>query len=233
MIHQNPFISAFIGIPEFAWKNTLRHWLATSRLVPDFIQDFSPIKGYEKYRQLQPGDIVVDAGAYPGDYSLFASRKIGPEGHVYALEPGEENRKILERNLHISGCGNVTVIGKGLWDCATVLQMNQQGLASQITGDASDGNIKVLPLDQLVEELQLEKLDVLKMDIEGAELKALAGAAGTLSRLQPYTCVASYHMVEGATTAERVEELLRQAGLNTRTDYPKHLTTYGCSERLF
>ncbi|MDF3127909.1 FkbM family methyltransferase [Kiritimatiellaeota bacterium B1221] len=233
MIHENPFISAFIRIPEFSWKNPLRHWLATSPWVPDFIQDFSPIKGYEQYRQLQPGDVVIDAGAFPGDYTLFAAKKVGPTGKVIALEPEEKNRNILKRNLHLAGSSNVQVIPKGLWHVSTTLQMNQQGVASRITEKEPECRIEVIPLDQLVEELKLEKIHVLKMDIEGAELQALAGAQKTLSKFKPYTCIASYHIVDGTTTADRVEALLQQAGLQTHTHYPKHLTTYGCKETLF
>jgi FkbM family methyltransferase len=232
MIHKNPFISAFIGIPEWPIKNKLRHWLAESPLVPEFIQDFSPIKGYEKFRKLQSGDRVVDAGAFPGDYTLFAAKKVGPEGHVYALEPDDKNREILERNLRKARIENVTVIPYGLWNCEDTLYLNQQGLASQIQ-EGADLSIKVQTLDQLVCDYKIEKMDVLKMDIEGAELQALEGAASTLSRFRPYTCVASYHIVDGSPTSKRVETLLQQAGLFTHSDYPKHRTSYGCSERLF
>jgi len=232
MIHKNPFISAFIGIPEWPIKNNLRHWLAESPRVPNFIQDFSPIKGYEKFRKLQRGDVVIDAGAFPGDYALFASKKIGEKGHVYALEPDDSNREILERNIHKAQIKNVTVIPYGLWECEDTLFLNQEGLASQIQKDG-DLEIKVKTLDQIVSDYKLEKLDVLKMDIEGAELQALNGALKTLTRFHPYTCVASYHIVDGATTAKRVETLLQQAGLTSHSDYLNHLTTYGCSERLF
>lgn len=226
MIHQNPFISAFIGIPEFSWKNRLRHWLATSRWVPDFIQDFSPIKGYEKFRQLQPGDVVVDAGAFPGDYALFAAAKVGPSGHIYALEPDPGNREVLLSNIRKSGHQNITVIPKGLWHQSNTLQLNTAGLASSVKDTAGSQTIEVDTLDALVAALDLQKLDVLKMDIEGAELEALQGAACTLKKFRPYTCVASYHIVNGESTAARVEAALRAAGLKVRTDYPKHLTTY-------
>lgn len=233
MIHENPFISAFIRIPEWTWKNRLRHFLATSRWVPNFIQDFSPIKGYEKFRNLHEGDIVIDAGAFPGDYALFAAKKVGSRGHIYALEPSPANRKLLERNIQKSGLENITILPKGLWDRSTTLTIQEQGLAAQVKTAESDDVIDVVPLDLLVKELQLEQLDVLKMDIEGAELQALAGAEKTLKHFKPYTCVASYHIVNGETTAGRVEKLLKQAGLQVRTDYPKHLTTYACEKSLF
>lgn len=231
MIHKNPFISAFIGIPEWSSKNWLRHWLAKSPLVPSFIQDYSPIKGYEKFRKLGVGDIVIDVGAFPGDYALFAAKKVGQTGHVYALEPDPENRRILERNIRKSKLSNLTVIPKGLWKEQTALYMNSEGLASHIQ-DGGYQAIEVISLDELTEELSLDKLDVLKMDIEGAELQALAGARKTLTRFSPYTCIASYHIVDGKTTADRVETVLKEAGLHTCTAYPKHLTTFGSRESL-
>lgn len=226
MLHPNPFISAFIGLPEFRWKNRLRHWLAFSRLVPAFLQDYSPLRGYERLRPLRRGDIVVDAGAYPGDYTLLASERVGEEGHVYAYEPGAKNRAVLERNLRRAGVRNVTVIGAALWNEDTRLRMTSQGLASGIDGAGGEA-VDARRLDGECARLGISRLDVLKMDIEGAELEALEGAAETLRRLRPHVCVASYHLVGGETTALRVEALLRAAGLEAQTGYPKHLTTHG------
>lgn len=226
MLHPNPFISAFLSVPEWYWKNDLRRWLAFSPLVPDFIQDFSPLKGYERVYQLRPGDVVVDAGAYPGDYTLFAARQVGPEGRVIALEPDPENRELLQRHVTRSGFENIEIIPCGLWNSETSLSLDAHGVASTLTDTDSPSPVPVRPLDDIVKEGNLGKIDVLKMDIEGAELQALEGARDTLSVCR-YVCVASYHLVEGATTADRVEDLLRAAGLEVETGYPKHLTTTG------
>ncbi len=228
MIHPNPWISAFIGVPEFAWKNRLRRWLAFSPLVPARIQDYSPLKGYELLRKLQPGDHVIDAGAFPGDYALFAARRVGPGGHVYAFEPSAANRRVLERNIRLAKVTNISVIPKGLWNETATLRLTPNGLASSVQQNGGE-RIDVARLDDEVQRLGIPRVDVLKMDIEGAELQALAGAAETLRRHQPHTCVATYHIVDGESTAARVETLLRAAGLEATTRYPKHVTTYGCS----
>jgi len=95
------FSDLFAKIPEVPPKNALRYFLAFNPLVPDFIADFSPVKGYELFRKLKKGDIVVDAGAYPGEYAVYASRKIGPTGRIICFEPTPENRKILEKIFHL------------------------------------------------------------------------------------------------------------------------------------
>jgi len=227
MRHPNPFITAFLNVPEWPWKNELRRWLGFSRCVPNFIQDFSPLKGYERVDQLRPGDIVVDAGAYPGDYTLFAAKQVGSLGKVIALEPDPENRKVLQRNVDHSGFQNVTILPFGLWDTETSLSLDSDGVASSLShGSAEISTIPVKPLDAIVQDAGLEKIDVLKMDIEGAELHALKGAEKTLRSCR-YVCVASYHIVDGETTATRVEKILKASGFDVKTGYPKHLTTTG------
>jgi len=228
--HSNPFISAFLNVPEWSWKNSLRHWLAVSPLVPNFIQDYSPIKGYERIRKLQKGDTVVDAGAFPGDYTLFAARQVGPAGRVIALEPDPDNRKLLERNIRISGYPNILVLPFGLWNAETALSLNPDGVASTLlrpgTEPGSTDALPVRPLDRILDDLGIDHVDVLKMDIEGAEIEALEGASRMLETCT-YACIASYHIVQGRPTADRVEAILLGHGFDVETGYPKHATTTG------
>jgi FkbM family methyltransferase len=226
MLHPNPFISAFLRVPEWYWKNDLRRWLAFSRFVPDFIQNYSPLKGYERVEKIRKGDIVVDAGAFPGDYTLFAARQTGPQGWVLALEPDPENRALLERHVARSGFTNIVILPLGLWNASTTLSLTSSGVASALSTEKGQMSIPVQPLDNILAEQGLEHVDVVKMDIEGAEIQALEGANKTLMDCR-MVCVASYHVVDGEPTLARVEELLRKAGLEVDTGYPKHLTTTG------
>jgi FkbM family methyltransferase len=224
--HQHPLINAFLHVPEWGWKNTLRAWLATSPWVPRWLADYSPIRGYEHRRRLRPGDVVVDAGAYPGDYALFAARRVGPQGRVICFEPGAANRAVLERHIRRSGLQNLTVVPRGLWNQRATLRFRADGLAS--TAGAEDGGeaIEVAPLDDLLRELGVDRVDVLKMDIEGAEIEAIQGARETLARGVAHVCIASYHVVNGATTSGYLETFLRGLGYTACSEYPKHLTTY-------
>lgn len=226
MRHPNPFITAFLNVPEGLWKNKLRRWLGFSPFVPDVIQDFSPLKGYERVEQLREGDVVVDAGAYPGDYTLFAADKVGPHGRVFAIEPDPLNRAHLKKQITKSGMNNVTIVPTGLWSETTTLSLDSDGVASAVSSDGENERIPVTTLDALMSTWGLDQVDVLKMDIEGSELQALKGAGEFLKTCR-YVCVASYHMVDGETTAGRVESILRLAGFEVETGYPKHLTTTG------
>jgi len=224
--HPNRWISFFITLPEWPVKNRLRRFLAFHPLVPGLVSDWSPLKGYEKLRPLRVGDIVVDAGAYPGDYTLFASRRVGPTGRVIAFEPDARNRAILERNVRLDGRSNVTIIPKGLWDRDDVLHLDQDGLASTVVSHAADSTIEVTTLDAVVAALGLPRVDVLKMDIEGAEVRAVRGCVDTLRRFAVHACIASYHVVEGETTSRFLEQFFQEQGYTSLSDYPRHLTTY-------
>ena len=229
MKHPNAMVNAFLHIPEWRWKNELRYFLAFSPLVPRFIKDWSPVRGYELKRRIRPGDVIVDAGAYPGDYAIFAARRAGASGRVICFEPGERNRAVLERNVKAAGLRNVTIVPKGLWNERTTLRFAQDGLASTaLGGEGTDSAIEVTTLDDALAELGVGRVDVLKMDIEGAEIQAIQGARRTLESGDVHVCIASYHIVDGRTTSHWLEEYLRSLGYRAESAYPKHLTTNAC-----
>ena len=78
--------------------------------------------------------------------------------------------------------------------------------------------------------LKIAKVDVIKMDIEGAEIEAIQGAEETLKRNYAYVAIASYHIVNGKTTSIFLENYLSKIGYKAKSDFPKHLTTYGKKE---
>ncbi len=217
----------FEKIPEVSLKNDLRYFLAFSRLSPRFLQDISPVKGYEKYYQLKKGDFVVDAGAYPGDYAVFAARKVGREGKIICFEPDTKNRKVLEKNLKKEGLNNYIIIPKGLWNRNTTLNLeNSDGLHSTLSKKKGSIKIKVARLDDELKELKIPKIDVLKMDIEGAEIEAVQGAKSTLKNNKVHVAIASYHIVNGKTTSFYLENFFKKLGYKSKSDFPNHLTTY-------
>jgi FkbM family methyltransferase len=228
--HPNRWISLFITLPEWPVKNRLRRFLAFNPFIPSMVSDWSPLKGYEQHRPLRTGDIVVDAGAYPGDYTLFAARQVGPSGRVIAFEPDARNRAVLERNVRLDGRTNVTIIPKGLWDSDDVLNLDQDGLASTVVEHAADSTIEVTTLDAVVAALALPRVDVIKMDIEGAEIRAIQGCVETLRRFAVHACIASYHVVNGETTSHFLEKFFRDQGYTSTSAYPRHLTTYAWKE---
>jgi FkbM family methyltransferase len=219
---------AFEKVPEWPIKNDLRYFLAFNPLVPSGVSDLSPVKGYELHYQLKEGDVVVDAGAFTGDYTVFASRRVGPKGKVIAFEPDEKNRRILKRNLQKERTQNVIIVPKGLWNEDTELSFDcSHGLQSSITTGATGPKVSVATLDNELHRLGISKIDVLKMDIEGAEIQAIEGSRETLKANPVHVIIASYHLVAGKRTSFFIENFLQEIGYEAISDFPKHLTTYG------
>lgn len=152
----------------------------------------------EKYRALEavlrPGMTFVDVGACKGDFALFAASKVGPFGRVVAVEPEPVNAQCLRKSIQRRGMPNVEVHEVALSDQSGSGTLHRaditagvavsSGWHSLTTGvptrrDAVD--IQTQTLDDLLVDLGIHAIDVLKIDVEGWEAAVLHGAAKTLS----------------------------------------------------
>ena len=145
---------------------------------------------------LRPGMTVIDAGANEGIYSIFSRAKVGRDGRVIAIEPSARERIRIERNKALNGMDDITVLDVALAERPgdLVLHIAEDGHAGHNTlGHFAAGWVKVkseevisaTTLDAIVEEQKLARIDLIKLDIEGAELRALRGAEQTLHRDHP------------------------------------------------
>lgn len=189
----------------------------------EYYSGINVIEGYEKIREIKEDDIIIDAGAYPGEFTVYAARK---GNKVIALEPDENNAADLEDNLDLNGVKNVVVRNKGLSDNIGKIRMTGENFTSEINQEG-DKIVDITTLDSLVENLELEELDFVKMDIEGEEIKALEGGEETMARFSPFFSVASYHQVDDEKSYKEVERKLSQNGFKVKTGFERHKTTWG------
>jgi FkbM family methyltransferase len=196
----------------------------------------SPIPGYFKYYQLKKGDIVIDAGAYVGVFAIIAAKLVGEEGKVFAFEPDKKICEELQQNIKRNQIKNIAIIQKGLWSEDTELKFSDTGdggilaesrfMVSDTKNDATT-SLKVTTIDNFVKEHSLDRINFIKMDIEGAEIEALKGSINTLKDSDVKLAIASYHEVDGKKTSHEVEKLLHKCGYDAKTTYSMHFTTYG------
>lgn len=187
--------------------------------------------GYEKHYSIKKGDIVIDAGAYLGHFTVYAALSVGPTGRVVAFEPDPYIYKILLRNTQLNCLTNVIALNKGLWSSDAELAFDSRGNGSEIvTDDARTKTlvkrVPVVSLDSECQRLGLSQVDLVKMDIEGAELEAIQGARRLMSHYDCHFAIASYHLVNGLRTSITLEKLFKSQGYQVVTEYPAHLTTY-------
>lgn len=196
---------------------------------------FELVEGLRRYLRRQApsgGQVVVDAGAFHGLYTLWFAVRVGPGGRVVAVEPDAGNLRGLRRNLALNPGLRVEVVEEPLWSEAAEVGFFPQGnVASSFfwspAGQAAEPR-RTTTLDAVVGRLDLPRLDFVKMDVEGAEVHALRGAQASIRRFGPAFAIASYHQVDGGPTFPAVEAFFRASGYGCETVwYGRECMTYG------
>lgn len=148
-------------------------------------------------RSIRPGSVVYDVGANVGFYSLLAAVRAGTNGRVYAFEPLPRNVALLRRHLHLNQIQTVDIREVALSDNAGLATFEYG--ASPSMGRLQPGGALPVPtvsLDDLVFAHGLPAPDVIKMDIEGGELRALEGARRLLEARHPVLFLSTHgHLV--------------------------------------
>jgi FkbM family methyltransferase len=143
---------------------------------------------------LTPQMVFVDVGANQGELTLCAAKRLHA-GTVLSFEPIETNYRCLLENISLNGFQNVAAYNFGLWHEPGCMEMytstdrayREEWATMFRSGyrSAEVGVVRVEAFDEVFSETGLERLDVMKIDVEGAELPVLRGACGTLKRYRP------------------------------------------------
>jgi FkbM family methyltransferase len=182
-------------------------------------------------RVLRDGDVVLDVGANLGFYTFLAARLVAPQGRVYAFEPQQSLVEHLNRSVRLNDyCERVVVVPRAVVE----EDRGPLPLFFPTTGCGS-GDVSVLPrpgleaqpgatatpvvLDEWMDRIGLRRVDVIKIDIEGAELSALRGSHRLLDELRPRLLVAELGLPGGAEPAG-VADLLAEHGYVPRRILP-------------
>ncbi|MFD7055563.1 FkbM family methyltransferase [Streptomyces mirabilis] len=141
--------------------------------------------------RLAPGDLVVDAGAHTGYFSLLASRLVGPAGRVVAIEPSPAFHQTLTANITTNGFGNVRTINAAVSDTPGRLTFYLER-ATNLGGTTSvrprtveaSFEADAAPLPALLTEEELTAARLIKIDVEGGEAAAVRGLTPVLNGLR-------------------------------------------------
>ena len=182
--------------------------------------------GYIARHKLREGEIVIDCGAYIGEFTLYAAKAVGSSGKVIAFEPNESDCQKLLANLRLNDLDSVIVIKKGVWSSDCVKSFSQNQGSSFLKEDPEAVAVPVVSLDKELGRLNIRRVNFIKMDIEGAELEAVRGAENILKNNKVNLAIASYHPVNGQKSCFELEKLLASMGYSSETSHPKRLTTY-------
>lgn len=154
---------------------------------------------------VHPGDVVIDVGANFGQWSVTLSKYVGPAGRVVAFEPVDYTYKVLLMVLRVFGCRNVITIKKAAASMPMSgeirVPVSQQGTlstgqaylnlsaqpfrASSFFPQSEEYTVEAMPLDSFGELLQDRRLSLIKIDVEGAEIRVLEGAQALILASRP------------------------------------------------
>lgn len=139
--------------------------------------------------RVKPGMTVADVGANIGFYTMLSASMVGASGRVVAIEPNPVNVKLIEASRRENSFENVELHAVAANDTPGVLVLNTQysngfvrGLGDNLNSLFRSEIVYGAQLDRL---LKLDRLDFLKIDVEGAEHRALTGFREALSRFRP------------------------------------------------
>jgi len=187
---------------------------------------FLDVKHYFRHYRLKKGDNIIDAGAYPGDFAMYCAKKVYP-GKVVAFEPDEKNYSRTKRNIELNKIDNIILIQKAIFSKEGQINFDNENKEDSKISPTGKDKIYAVVLDKELKRIGIQKIDFLKIDIEGAELEAIKGINQILKENPSYElAVASYHIVNGEKTRYRLEEAFKKMGLKSFTLGPPHTTTF-------
>lgn len=164
----------------------------------------------------RPGDVAVDIGGNLGEWMAPLAAAVGPEGRVYAFEPVPVLADALAKTARLNGHGaTVEIVRSAVSDATGEAPFNvtmAAGGDGALSGLSSGGGATVptITLDDFMAERGLGRLDLIKIDVEGAERRVLEGARRTLETCKPRLVFESGH--ESAGDRAAIADLLDGAG---------------------
>jgi FkbM family methyltransferase len=187
----------------------------------------------EKY--LRPGSTFVDVGANEGYFTVIAARRCGIGGRVVAIEPQERLLPVITQNLRLNGFEWATIANVAVSDSPGVVELHLapnintggSGLHRQYRYRVPTQQTAAQTLAQILDEQNLERVDLMKMDIEGFEYEALLGSPSVFAQHRVRTLALELHpriLEQRQQNAADITGMLTQHGYRM-VDTSVHMST--------
>ena len=143
---------------------------------------------------LTPGDVFFDIGAYHGIFSLVAAKRLGTHGRIVAFEPSERERRRFRLHMRWNGVSGIVLEPYAASSTSEPLKFFTvaSGFTTMnslkkppIDDPLREITVEAVSLDRYLEEHAIERLDLMKIDVEGGEIEAFRGAAHMLEAIRP------------------------------------------------
>ena len=163
-------------------------------------------------------DVIIDCGAFLGFGELHMSPLL-THGHIYAIEADKKCHELMLRNLNYNQINNVTPLHRAIWNEEKELDLQSDfaqanTLVSEVHQGTSLQRVQTITIDKIVEIYSIQKLDMISLTLNGAEVEALSGAKKTLTEFRPRIRLAGWYTRSGRKISNIVRDELKLAGYN-------------------
>jgi FkbM family methyltransferase len=199
-----------LNVPKYGYKAycpiNRNEFINMTIREDEIIEHFTPKRG----------DIVVDIGAHIGHYTIIASKRVGANGKVVAIEASPSNFKILNRNIRLNQLTNIISLNHVVYSKETKIKLYLPGeesgntIYNTVISDRARNEDKFVEvnantLDYLLQSkgIKQEQINWIKIDVEGAEFEVLKGAANILSNSKDIAILIEIHNLRDSTNLYR------------------------------
>jgi len=218
-----------ISVPKYGYRVLCPININKDDFVNMTIREEEIIQHFQPHR----GDMVVDVGAHIGRYTLIASKRVGLNGRVIAIEANPDNFQMLNSNVKLNQLTNVTSLNCAVYSQETKIKlylagkrMGQTIYDTIMVERANEGREKFVEinahtLDYLLQLQDIDEVNWIKIDVEGAELEVLRGATGIISHSKDISLLIEVHNLSGSnsTLYEPIAQFLKE--YNFKIDFEK------------
>ncbi len=175
---------------------------------------WEPVEAALMTEYVQAGDVAVDVGAHIGIHTMHLCSLVGSQGRVIAIEPQRKLYRELFYNLTANGFENATLFFNAIGNGSGSIELGLVEMGNEGARRCELGSKEFVDL-RTIDSLNLEQLDFLKIEVNGMELDALAGAERTIARCRPKILIELWDVTAGTDWLEDHQyEVSHCAGLN-------------------
>ena len=177
---------------QFWWSYVVPYFSATRGFFDYWGHDLGDLRFL--WKNLTPGMVFLDIGAYHGIYSIVAAKKLGANGTVVAFEPSPDEYRRLRLHMRLNGLSFVRTEPLALGSASSTRTFfrvtsgdtTRGGLQPPASTDqVSKISVETARLDDYVSQFPLQRVDLVKLDVEGGEREVLEGASLVLTKFRP------------------------------------------------
>ena len=210
--HWKPWLDQLAGTPEVVEFEGLKWAIGSTAQNGDTLALGHELDMTKLVLAMLPeGGVFLDVGAHVGHYAVRAAAKASK---VIAVEANPSTAERLLDNVEVNNLANVTILQMAAWDCGTYLHLHsplghEHDGGTQVHEEGDGVEVQAARLDQVL--IDEPRVDLVKIDVEGADLHVLRGMAELLDRCQPVLFIED-HSVYGMYDRADLDTLIKELG---------------------